>query len=116
MPRFHIEIDVECKTIEQAEQVAAERLGPDEDYGFEYRWASEPLVTPNDHAPNPELDSCLQVFMVHDSVIKGFKAWLASHDLELQQIPRFDVPDHYYTRTHSIVPKNLSELLKGQRP
>lgn len=29
-------VTVECDTAEQAEQVMAERIGPDEDYGFEY--------------------------------------------------------------------------------
>jgi len=34
--RFHYGVTVVCETWEQAEQVMAERLGPDEDYGFDY--------------------------------------------------------------------------------
>lgn len=34
--RFHTTAHVECATKEQAGQVFAERLGPDEDYGFPY--------------------------------------------------------------------------------
>lgn len=113
--KFHIEIDVECDTQEEAEEWAERRLI--EIAGFRVTPDTDgPLVTPNDHtSTDPALDSCLQVFMVHDSVIQGFKAWLESRNLELHQIPRFGVPDHYYTRTHSIVPKNLDQLMKGMR-
>jgi hypothetical protein len=37
MPKFHWDIEVECDTEAQAEQVIAERLSHDEDYGFDYR-------------------------------------------------------------------------------
>lgn len=41
MAAFTITVTVECETPEQAEQVAAERLNHDEDYGFDYElgWA-----------------------------------------------------------------------------
>lgn len=32
---FYI-VTVTCETSEEADQVMAERIGPDEDYGFEY--------------------------------------------------------------------------------
>ena len=34
--RYHAVVEVDCDTREQAEQVFAERLGYDEDYGFPY--------------------------------------------------------------------------------
>lgn len=37
MPKFQVMVTVDCETLEQAQQVAAERLSHDEDYGFEYR-------------------------------------------------------------------------------
>jgi hypothetical protein len=119
MPRYHIEIDVECETMEQAEQVAAERLGPDEDYGFEYKWASEPLVTANPRGQRPNdgdgTPDYLQVFMAHESQIRVFKAWMESMGWELQQMPRFDMPAHHYTITHIMNPKNLDEILRKLR-
>ena len=41
MAQFKISVLVECETLEQAEQVAAERIGYDEDYGFEYRFGAD---------------------------------------------------------------------------
>lgn len=37
MPRYERTVVIECDTEEQAEIVLAERLGHDEDYGFEYQ-------------------------------------------------------------------------------
>lgn len=37
MSTFHFTVVVECDTMEQAEQVASERINYDEDYGFPYR-------------------------------------------------------------------------------
>lgn len=37
MPKFLYQFTVECETVEQAERVVAERMGHDEDYGFEYK-------------------------------------------------------------------------------
>ena len=37
MPKFSFNVEVECDTLEEAQQVAAERMGYDEDLGFEYR-------------------------------------------------------------------------------
>ena len=42
---YRITVDVICASLEEAEQVAAERLGPDEDYGFEYQFTPH-TVTP----------------------------------------------------------------------
>lgn len=36
MARYIYTVIVECDTAAQAEQVIAERLGTDEDYGFDY--------------------------------------------------------------------------------
>ena len=36
MTKFAFVVTVECETLDQAEQVVVERLGYDEDYGFEY--------------------------------------------------------------------------------
>jgi hypothetical protein len=36
MPKFTAVVIVECETEEQANQVLAERLAHDEDYGFDY--------------------------------------------------------------------------------
>ena len=42
MAKFMVPVYIECETPEQADQVAAERLGHDEDYGFEYTvWYGE---------------------------------------------------------------------------
>lgn len=38
MASFRITVEIECDTLEQAEQVGAERLGYDEDYGFDYQF------------------------------------------------------------------------------
>jgi hypothetical protein len=35
--RFAFVVNIDCETLEQAQQVMAERLGHDEDYGFKYR-------------------------------------------------------------------------------
>lgn len=45
MPKFSFNVEVECDTLEEAQQVAAERMGYDEDLGFEYRIGYED-VTP----------------------------------------------------------------------
>ena len=37
MTAFAFVVTVECETLSQAHQVMAERIGPDEDYGFDYR-------------------------------------------------------------------------------
>jgi hypothetical protein len=41
---FHFLVTVETDTVEHAEQVMAERINPDEDYGFEYTvdWGAAP--------------------------------------------------------------------------
>lgn len=45
MPKFSFNVEVECDTLEEAEQVAAERMGYDEELGFDYRIGYED-VTP----------------------------------------------------------------------
>lgn len=57
MPKFKITVEVTCDTIEQASQVASERLGYDEDYGFEYRFGNEFVepVEDEDYTTAPEL-------------------------------------------------------------
>jgi hypothetical protein len=45
MARFRIAVTVECDTIEQAEEVANERLGYDEDYGFPYQFGFEEVTS-----------------------------------------------------------------------
>lgn len=47
MPKFSAVVEIEAATIEEAEQVIAERVGYDEDYGFDYR-ISDKGVTPVD--------------------------------------------------------------------
>lgn len=43
---FKFVVEVECQTPEQADEVMQERIGYDEDYGFEYQidWHTEPTV------------------------------------------------------------------------
>lgn len=36
MPKFEFTVSVECDTAEQATTVMTERIGPDEEYGFNY--------------------------------------------------------------------------------
>lgn len=60
-------------------------------------------------------DDFLQVFMVHDVLIARFKEWLSSQGMELQLMPRFPgETDDTYTKTHSIVPINLAQILAEQ--
>lgn len=115
-PRFHIEIDVYCETLEQAEQVAAERLGHDEDYGFEYRFG-ETHVNPNPEGqlPNgPNDPETLQVFFAHRAVIDAFRSWVAGHGWQLGRLPRFDEPAHHYIPTHIITPSDAA--MRAVRP
>ena len=42
--KYKFNVEVDCETIDEAHQVMAERLDPDEDYGFKYRvdWFQDP--------------------------------------------------------------------------
>lgn len=117
MPKFHIEIDVLCETVKQAEQIAAERLGHDEDYGFEYQWAGDALVTANPDGQRPNAGDGtpegLQVYMIHDTQIQLFKQWVESHGWKLQEMPRFDIPAHHYTVTHGLMPNDAAMRAAG---
>lgn len=50
MARFTVQVEIDCDTLEEAEQVIAERIGPDEDYGFEYQISYRDVKVPKDIA------------------------------------------------------------------
>lgn len=110
--KYRIEVDVMCQTLDQARQVAAERLGHDEDYGFEYRFGEEE-VTVNSGKPDPEEDTYLQVFMVHDLQIQMFRRWVTENGWQLRPVPRFGEPDQYYTKTHHVMPNDAAMRAAG---
>lgn len=58
MPDFTLTVTIECDTIEQAQQVAAERLGHDEDYGFEYTIGYGEITAPRCGVPCSHGGSC----------------------------------------------------------
>lgn len=80
MTRYLIAQLVEARSLEDAETVAAERLGHDEDYGFPYRWAgltvsvAEPLPALLDAAP------LLPPEGVELSTAAQFAAWWNAQD------------------------------------
>lgn len=48
MPRFTFKVEVDCNSLEDARCVMAERLDPDEDYGFPYKvdWFYQDIFGP----------------------------------------------------------------------
>lgn len=58
MSAFTISVTVECETLEQAEQVAAERLSHDEDYGFDYHFGYTVVERDADEAEEDEPITC----------------------------------------------------------
>lgn len=114
MPRFHIEIDVECDTLQEAEEWANRRLV--QSPGFRHVIVSEegPLVTDNPKGQRPNLeDRYLQVFIVHDQMIAAFQEWVTAHGWVLQEQPRFDMPATHYVVTHHIVPNAAAMRAAG---
>lgn len=64
--RYRITVDVFCSSLEEAEQVAGERLGPDEDYGFEYQFNQHSVEEiPLTH-PAPDNDVALHERTLND--------------------------------------------------
>lgn len=53
----------------------------------------------------------LQVYMVHEATIEGFKRWVTSQGWELKLMPRFNDNDDTYIPTHMIVPANLDQIM-----
>lgn len=108
MPRFHIEIDVECETQQEAEAwadalttVADTSEVTPSDEGW--------LVTENPRGQlpgGPIPPEFLQVMFAHGQVIDAFKQWLAGQGMVLRKIPRFDEPAHHYVPTHFITPND----------
>jgi hypothetical protein len=60
MPEYKFMVTVECDTKEEADQVMGERLGCDEDYGFEYSvdWEGQ----------DPRCKCCGEEFAAADAV------------------------------------------------
>ena len=46
MAKFTVQVTIECDTLGQAEQVISERIGYDEDYGFNYTIGDEGVKVP----------------------------------------------------------------------
>ena len=117
MPRFHIEIDVECETLAEAEEYAERCLRPMP--GFKHVTLAEEgaLVTANPQGQRPNdgdgTPDYLQVFMVHAVQIELFKIWVEHHGWKLQEMPRFDMPAHHYTVTHGVNPSDAAMRAAG---
>lgn len=50
MARFTVQVEIDCDTLAQAQQVIAERISPDEDYGFDYTIGYREVKVPKDVA------------------------------------------------------------------
>jgi hypothetical protein len=109
MPRFHIETDVECETLEEAEEYAKRCLRQLPGFKHITLLDEEPLVTANPKGNLPAGDpDYLQVMLVHPQMIAEFQLWVQAHsNWALRQMPRFDMPAHHYTVTHHIAPKEM---------
>jgi hypothetical protein len=71
------------------------------------------MTEPTDVRPsNTASDPQLQVYMVHEDVIRRFREWVTSQGWELKLIPRFGEDDDTYIPTHMIVPANLDALMR----
>lgn len=114
MARFHIETDVECNTLDEADEYAQRVLRPLPGFGHITLAEEGPLVTANPKGNLPAGDpDYLQVMMVHAEMIALFQEWVAFHGWVLAQIPRFDEPAHHYTVTHNIMPNDAAMRAAG---
>lgn len=86
MAQFDLTVRINCDTIEEAEQVAAERLGYDEDYGFAYQFGEETVVPVIDRWAISEPDVLDWRLEVHNGETSlGLVEWYRNNRLDTSE-------------------------------